>query len=305
MKIVQTKYLVKKNLPHYFNKISWYSQKSLNINIEETIGLLIEISHLLLDGYDNIMKNFISNPIKRVTKKKMKKVYDEKKEFITNIAFFSEAFVFLQVCYETYNTIIANNEENKINTSNFEKIFQYLDRARFTVSKICLDLKNIYIEQTQEDKNIIDNCLKNIKNLSRKNLYHKLNKIDRNNNILNFDFYNIRNIKKQNRQNKYNNIKSKINCHQKFSLFNSGINSFSYKGLKKLKLSEEHLINNRINNALLANSKKELKPNKNFIKFNVNSKLVDELMKYATKEFKSKIISERLRQKLIISESAD
>ena len=31
------------------------------------------------------------------------------------------------------------------------------------------------------------------------------------------------------------------------------------KGLKKLKLSEEHLINNRINNALLANSKKELK----------------------------------------------
>ena len=74
----------------------------------------------------------------------MKKVYDEKKEFITNIAFFSEAFVFLQVCYETYNTIIANNEENKINTSNFEKIFQYLDRARFTVSKICLDLKNIY-----------------------------------------------------------------------------------------------------------------------------------------------------------------
>ena len=80
MKIFQSQYLVDKNLPQYFNKISWYTQKNLNLNLEEAIGLLTEISYLLLNDYENIIQNFISNPIERITKKKIKNVYDEKKD---------------------------------------------------------------------------------------------------------------------------------------------------------------------------------------------------------------------------------
>ena len=285
MKIFQSQYLIDKNLPKYFNKISWYTQKALNLNLEEATGLLTEISYLLLNGYENIMQNFISNPIERITKKKLKSVYDEKKEFITDIYTFSETYIFLQVCYEAYCIITSHKDEYYISKKNFEILIQYLDRARYIISKICLDLKNMYKEQNKEDKKIIEDCLKKIKNVNRKALINNLRLI--NTNIIS----NI-NFKKK-------NLKSKVDCHLKFGIFNSGIDSFRYKGPKKLKLSEEHLINLRINKAFGANSYRELKPHKHIVKFDINSSLVNKLMKYATNEFKSKVISERIRQRFI------
>ena len=51
MKIFQSQYLIDKNLSKYFNKLSWYTQKSLNSNLEESVGLLAEIGYLLLNEY--------------------------------------------------------------------------------------------------------------------------------------------------------------------------------------------------------------------------------------------------------------
>ena len=293
MKIFQSQFLIDKHLSKYFNKISWYTQRALNCNLEEAIGLLTEISYLLLNGFENIINNFISNPIPRITKKKIKNVYDEKKEFPLNISIFSETFIFLQVTYEAYNIISSNNEEFYINQNNFELLHQYLDRARFVVSKICLDLKNMYKEQNKEDKKIIEDCLKKIKNVNRKALINNLKIMNSNISNMNIHFKNIKKIKK---------CKPKVDCHLKFGVFNSGIDSFRYKGPKKLKLSEEHLTYLRINKAFGASSYRDLKPNKNFAKFNINSPLVNQLMKYATNEFKSKVISERIRQRFIIPE---
>ena len=295
MKIFQSQYLIDKNLNKYFSKISWNTQKSLNCNLEEAIGLLTEISYLILNGYDNIIQHFISNPIPRITKKKLKSVINERQEFILNISSFSETFVFLKVCYEAYNIIFSNKEEFFINQSNFEILYQYLDRARYVVSKICLDLNNMYKEQNKEDKKIIEECLKKIKNVNRKALINNLKII--NNNIKGNNDINAKN------KNKKNKIqKSKVDCHQKFGLFSSGINSFRYKGPKKLKLSEEHLTNLRINRAFGSVSYREIRPSKHFSKFDINSRLVNQLMKYATDEFKSRIISERIRQRFITEE---
>lgn len=297
MKIFQSQYLIDKNLSKYFNKISWYTQRALNCNLEEAIGLLTEISYLLLNGYDNIIQNFISNPIQRITKKKIKSVVNEKQEFILNISAFSETFVFLKVCYEAYVIISSSKEEFYINSGNFEILHQYLDRARFVVSKICLDLKNMYKEQNKEDKKIIEDCLKKIKNVNRKALINNLKIL--NNNIKSIPDFNIKAYKKKIKNIQY---KSKVDCHQKFGLFNSGINSFRYKGPKKIKLSEEHLTNLRINKAFGSISYREIRPSHHFAKFDINSKLVNQLMKYATNEFKSRIISERIRQRFISSE---
>ena len=297
MKIFQSQYLIDKNLSKHFNKISWYTQRELNCNLEEAIGLLTEISYLLLNGYDNIIQNFISNPIPRITKKKIKNVFNEKQEFILNISAFSETFVFLKVCYEAYVIISSSKEEFYISSGNFEILHQYLDRARFVVSKICLDLKNMYKEQNKEDKKIIEDCLKKIKNVNRKALINNLKIL--NNNIKSITDFNIKAHKKKIKNLQY---KSKVDCHQKFGLFNSGINSFRYKGPKKIKLSEEHLTNLRINKAFGSISYREMRPSHHFAKFDINSKLVNQLMKYATNEFKSRIISERIRQRFISSE---
>lgn len=286
MKIFQSQYLIDKNLGNYFNKISWYTQRSLNYHLEQSIGLLTEISYLLLNGYDNIIQNFITNPIQRITNKKIKYVYDEKKEFTLNISTFSETYIFLQVCYDAYCIIYSNKEEYSISKSNFEILNQYLDRARFVVSKVCMDLKNMYKEQNKEDKKIIEDCLKKIKNVNRKALFNNLK-------IINKNIGNNQNIKKKKK------LKSKIDCHLKFGVFKSGIDSFRYKGPKELKLSEEHLTNLRINKAFGANSYRDLKPHSHFAKFDINSSLINQLMKYATNDFKTRVISERIRQRFI------
>ena len=182
----------------------------------------------------------------------------------------------------------SSKEEFYISKNNFQILNQYLDRARYIVSKICLDLNNMYIEQNKQDKKIIEDCLKKIKNVNRKALINNLKII--NNSILN----NV-NIKKK-------KIKSKSDCHLNFGVFNSGIDSFRYKGPKKLKLSEEQLTNLRISKAFGANSYRELKGKQHFVIFDINSSLVNQLMKIATEEFKSKVISERIRQRFINSE---
>ena len=123
MKIFRWQYLVEKNLSENFNKISWYTQRALNSYLEEGTGLLTEISYLLLNGYENIINNFISNPIARITKKRVKAVYDEKKEFTTNISTFSETYIFLQVCYEAYCIITSSSkEEFYISNNKFQMI---------------------------------------------------------------------------------------------------------------------------------------------------------------------------------------
>jgi hypothetical protein len=220
MKIFQSQYLVDKNLSNNFNKISWYTQRALNSYLEEGTGLLTEISYLLLNGYENIINNFISNPIARITKKRVKAVYDEKKEFTTNISTFSETYIFLQVCYEAYCIITSSSkEEFYISKNNFQILNQFLDRARFIVSKICLDLNNMYREQNKQEKKIIEDCLKKTKNVNRKALFNNLK-------IINSNIINNVNIKKK-------KIKSKIDCHLNFGVFNSGIDSYIYiKGQK-------------------------------------------------------------------------
>ena len=146
----------------------------------------------------------------------------------------------------------------------------------------------MYKEQNKEDKKIIEDCLLKIKNVNRKALFNNLKTINKNNKNTN----NPKNKK----------IKCKVDCHLKFGVFNSGIDSFKYKGPKEQKLSEENLIHLRINKAFGSKSYRDLKPYKHFRKFNINSSLINQLMKYATNEFKSKIISERIRQRFIKTE---
>ena len=293
MKEFQSKYLVNKDLFRDFNKLSHISRETINILLEEAIGLFNEISYLLLDNYSRNIQNYISNPIPRATKKEKKKVENENKEFKININTFYESYIFLKVCYETYKIILNTKKNFLINKNSFEILFQYLDMARFTVSKICAELNCLFQEPNKDDKKLIERCMHRIKNNHLKILNNMKmdNKKDDNSFI-----YNSKSFSRKRFLKKFNSkYKSKIDCHQKFGLFKSGIDSFSYKGPKQLKLSELNLMNFRINKAF-GDKSRNLRF-RNFPRFDINSPLVNGLMKYATYKFKSDIISERIRQR--------
>ena len=294
MKLFQSKFIVNKTLNRDYEKLlSNKSKKVINILLEETIGLFIEISYLLLNNYSTDIEKYISNPIARKTKLSVKKVDNEKKEFKINITNIYESYIFLKVCYETYKIIINTKKDFYINKNNFEILFQYLDRARFDLSKICSELNILYQEPNQDDKKLIDRCMNRIKKNHIK-IFNALKSEDKSNNK-NSQF-NSKSFSRTKFLKYFNNkYKSKIDCHQKFGLFNSGVDSFNYNGPKKLKLNEQQLVNVRINKAFGGNSR-NLKL-KHFPKFDINSRLVNNLMKYATNKFKNDIISERIRQR--------
>ena len=294
MKLFQSKFIVNKTLNRDYEKLlSNKSKKVINILLEETIGLFIEISYLLLNNYSTDIEKYISNPIARKTKQSVKKVDNEKKEFKINITNIYESYIFLKVCYETYKIILNTKKDFYINKNNFEILFQYLDRARFDLSKICSELNILYQEPNQDDKKLIDRCMNRIKKNHIK-IFNALKSEGesggKNSQFNSKSFSRTKFLKYFN--NKY---KSKIDCHQKFGLFHSGINSFNYSGPKKLKLNAQQLVNVRINKAFGGNSR-NLKL-KHFPKFDINSRLVNNLMKYATNKFKNDIISERIRQR--------
>ena len=294
MKLFQSKFIVNKTLNRDYEKLlSNKSKKVINILLEETIGLFIEISYLLLNNYSTDIEKYISNPIARKTKLSVKKVDNEKKEFKINITNIYESYIFLKVCYETYKIILNTKKDFYINKNNFEILFQYLDRARFDLSKICSELNILYQEPNQDDKKLIDRCMNRIKKNHIK-IFNALKSEDKSNNK-NSQF-NSKSFSRTKFLKYFNNkYKSKIDCHQKFGLFNSGVDSFNYNGPKKLKLNEQQLVNVRINKAFGGNSR-NLKL-KHFPKFDINSRLVNNLMKYATNKFKNDIISERIRQR--------
>ena len=293
MKQFQSKFLVNKTLATDFYKLSNKAKILVNILLEETTGLFIEISYLLLSNYSTDIEKYISNPIPRKTKKSAKKVENEKKEFKINITNIYESYIFIKVCYEAYKIIISNKKEFYITKQNFEILFQYLDRARFNLSKICSELKILYQEPNQDDKKLIDRCMNRIKNNHIK-ISNALKNEDKKNNY-SFRFGSKSFSRKKFLKHFNTNYKSQIDCHQKFGVFYSGIDPFNYNGPKKIKLTEQQLMNARINKAFGGNSNNF--KIKHFPKFDINSRLVNSLMKYATRKFKNDIISERIRQR--------
>ena len=269
IKIITTEYIVDKDLQTNFNMSNLYNQRKININIEESIGLMIEISYLLLEKYEDSLPNFISQVMKRVKKDVSKFVDDEKKEFITNIALFNEATTFLDISYKSFFILIKKDQYYKIKKESFCKLHQYLDRLRLSMSKMVLDIKNLYKGNDKREKKLITECVEKMIRIKE----HK-------------DFDN----------------RKKVDCHRKFGSFHSGIDPFKYKGGVRMKMPEEKEIIMRINRALGKKNDKE-QGYYNIKKFDVGSKLVTNLMGYATKEFREFIISERIRRKFYESQN--
>ena len=115
--------------------------KKLNIQIETTISLLIEISHIILNEYENyIYKSELIKP----EYPKMNYgsfVINEKKEFINNINIFKEAIHFLKCTNNIYNSLTLFTQNYIIPYRKMIQLKQFLARGRYGIGGIIFTIK--------------------------------------------------------------------------------------------------------------------------------------------------------------------
>ena len=161
-------------LAHYIKKddLSLKYLIKLNILIEETSALYIEISHLVIKDFESFLLE--KHKLPTCSPPEMidgVEVTDEKFEFGTDIKLLNECTKFLTSSYEIF--LVLNKQSNYIiPMKKFVKIRHYLNRARYNISNL-VSISKKYIEeiryekgivnQFNEQQNLIDNNLK-IKN---------------------------------------------------------------------------------------------------------------------------------------------
>ena len=263
----KSNFFTDKNLVNLFKNSAENIQIKINKLLEETIGLIIEISYLLLIDYDSLIDKFISNPMLKPTHNHDKFVEDEIEEFKENVQIFNQSSNFLNVCFDSYLIITKDSLDFIIKKNNFIKIIQFLERCRLNISNLFYTTKNIY-KKSEEDEKIVNNFLKSIEKY-KNDVYNKI----------------------------MNNEKPKKNINNNFHNrnYSGGIDIFNYKGPKNLRLSMEREKKHRLEIAL--GSTEKFRQFKFAKKFDINSKLVDDLLKYSTPEFRQQIFCERIIQR--------
>ena len=140
----------------------------LNILIEETSTLFIEISHLIIKDFESFL--LVKHKLPTCSPPEMidgVEVDDEKFEFGTDIKLLNECTKFLTSSYEIY--LVLNKQTNYIiPMKKFVKIRHFLNRARFNINNL-VSISKKYIEEIRYEKGII-NQFNEQKDLIEKNL---------------------------------------------------------------------------------------------------------------------------------------
>ena len=252
------RYIMDEGLCYYFYNASLKNQRTINQLLEETIGLLIEISYLLLNDYSEEIDRFVANVQDRPNKIDDKLVENENEEFKINIKTFIECTSFIKICFDCYENIILYDKNFLIKKVNFKKIMQFFQRARLNAGQLTYFTESIFNNFNSDDR-VVNRFLKEMK------MYRMKNK------------------------NKKNIIKLNKNK-------NDSIDFYNYNGPIILKENQEQKKRKRLNVALdrdFSQTKRNYHPKH----VDFNSPIVNELLKYATKQFTSQILSERIIQR--------
>jgi hypothetical protein len=146
-------YLSSEDLLSMFKNITLKRQVEYNKLLEETSGLLFDISHVILLDFSNYLEKFLSvNP---PNKPKDCKIKQEEDAFINNCRFLSENFIFFKSCFDVYCILIKSVDDMIIPYKTFVKLMQFLARARYNVSCLIMTSKNA-IKNLQFDENNLD-----------------------------------------------------------------------------------------------------------------------------------------------------
>lgn len=119
-------------------------QIKYNKAFEETCGLLMEISTIILMDFTQYLEKFasIQPPNKDLLGKS--EVKDEESNFYFNIKLFSDITVYIKGCFEVYMILIKQLDDMILPYKTFLKLIQYLSRARLGLSNLTFTAKNAW-----------------------------------------------------------------------------------------------------------------------------------------------------------------
>ena len=127
----------------------------LNILIEETSALYIEISHLIIKDFESFL--LIKHKLNTCSPPEMidgAEVTDEKLEFGVDIKLLNECTKFLTSSYEIY--LVLNKQSNYIiPQKKFVKIRHFLNRARYNINNL-VSIAKKYIDEMRYEQGIVN-----------------------------------------------------------------------------------------------------------------------------------------------------
>lgn len=141
-----------------FTGISNKNQQEINLIIEETCGLILEISYSILSDFSNYIEKFIT--VLPPSKERLKLCYvkNEENTFFINSKLFVEISLFLKACYEVYLVLLKQEDDISLSYQKFVEVSQYLARSRYNISVLNFRTKN-FVNNYNKDKEKLNKFL--------------------------------------------------------------------------------------------------------------------------------------------------
>jgi hypothetical protein len=186
------------------------SQIKYNKCLEETSGLLIEISKIILIDFSNDINKLSSLNEPKKDRLIEAEVDNEEKNFFFNIKLYSDCAIFLKGCFEIYSLLIKKIDDMLIPQNTSIKLIQYISRARLNISNLIFTAKNVDLNINQDQK-LIGKKLEILTEINNKEIENNLY-----GNYKYIESQKLRKIKKKAPLPKFESIEAdKLNCLNK------------------------------------------------------------------------------------------
>jgi hypothetical protein len=154
LQFFKTNYLLSHDLLSVFRNMDTPIQAKYNKIIEEICGLLMEIPNIMLSDFNQFLEKFVAFKPPNVARLKDKIIDNEEENFISNCKLLSDNNLYLKSCFDVYNILIKQVDDMFIPPKIFNKLAQFLSRARFNISALIMNFKNQIKKMKEDTKNI-------------------------------------------------------------------------------------------------------------------------------------------------------
>ena len=144
-----------KDMMSLFKNMDPAHQIKFNKTIEESCGLLMEIPSIILLDFSQYLERFVAIQPPQADRLKTKEIKNEESNFIYNCRLISDISLFIKSCFEVYTILVKQVDDMVIPFNNFNKLMQYLARARYNVSNLIMASKNTISNMKNDEKNLM------------------------------------------------------------------------------------------------------------------------------------------------------
>lgn len=289
-------------------------QEELNLLIEETVGLMLEISSIILSDFGKYLEKFIS--ILPPSKERLKPciIKNEEQTFLINVKLFNDVSLFVKGCFEVYLVLLKQEDDISLSYIKYMEVTQYLARSRYNISSLIFRSKSYILNHNEDmkqlekykfEKALVTKAQK--KSISSLNEVPDVMVVISKPNLVTKKRVFFGDIKKQRKIELIERPRKKKNISMKYKTEIKKHSDRSYFDLgEKIRLQFNYKLNDnkqrmkRLNNILTTKYNEDenfLEKSKAMLQNEtscLNSGLINKMMKFIPKELKHQIISQRI-----------